>query len=278
VIIVTGASGYLGRQVARSFVARNREVVGTYFSTPLPKGDFASVSLDIRDRKAVIGLIDRFNPTAVVHCAGSDRDDDMQDVIVAGTEHLVVALQASGTRLIHISTDVVFDGNDGPYSEADEPHPLHAYGLAKTAADAIATRHENCAILRPSLIYDLDEIDHSTLGMSTRILAGETISLFTNELRCPVWRQTLSEACVELVESDFRGIVHMGGGEAVSRAEYAKLLLSWWNVDWEDRVVDVVSDSPDRPLDCRLDNSLARGLLKVPMKGVRQVISEADTA
>ena len=148
---------------------------------------------------------------------------------------------------------------------------------AKAAADEIAEEHENCVILRPSLIYDLDEMDHSTMGMSRRIDAGQTIGLFTNELRCPVWRRTLSAACVELIESDFRGLIHMGGGEALSRADYARLLLSWWNVDWQGKVIDVVSDSPDRPVDCRLDISLAEDCLEVPMKGVREVIAEADT-
>ncbi len=272
-VLVTGASGYLGRRVVRHLREAGRACVGTCFSTS--PGELATERLDLRRRADVAALVERVRPHAVIHCAGSDRGEEVREAIVGGTRNLVDALHGTNTRLLVLSTDVVFDGRDGPYTETDRPNPLHEYGRAKVEAEAIAAEHPGAVAVRSSLIYDLDEMDHATAGMTARLRAGETLQLYTDELRSPVWRRSLCQACLALVDSDFAGPIHVGGDDALSRAEYARKLFAWWQVDCTDRVLEVPAANPVRPRDCRLDTTLARRILSVPLPGVDAVLATA---
>ena len=164
-ILVTGASGYLGRRVVRHLREAGRACVGTCFSTS--PGELATERLDLRRRADVAALVERVRPHAVIHCAG----------------------------------------RDGPYTETDRPNPLHEYGRAKVEAEAIAAEHPGAVAVRSSLIYDLDEMDHATAGMTARLRAGETLQLYTDELRSPVWRRSLCQACLALVDSEFEFVI-----------------------------------------------------------------------
>ena len=115
----------------------------------------------------------------------------MWDVIVAGTRHITQAAASCGARLVHISSDVIFNGREAPYAESAEPAPLHAYGRAKAEAEKIAAAYANHAIVRTSLIYGLRLMDRGTAWMVEALRAGEPVTLFTDQIRNPVWAQQL---------------------------------------------------------------------------------------
>lgn len=272
-LLITGGSSYLGQHLT-PLAAAEHETHYTYFrNDPLatPYGH----RLDLRDGAAVAALVAALRPEAIIHTAGSNRVDDMATVIEAGTRHVVAAAAATGARLVHISTDVVFDGRSGPYTESDEPAPLHDYGRAKANAEMLVRAHPNHVIVRTSLIYGLRRMDRGTAWVVAALRAGEPVTLFTDQLRNPVWVQTLSRACLELATNDYRGVLNVAGRQALSRADFALRLLDWWRVE-ERSTLTLGESDPDRwPRDCRLDLQRATAVLSTPLPGVDEVLREA---
>jgi dTDP-4-dehydrorhamnose reductase len=139
-------------------------------------------------------------------------------------------------------------------------------------AEEIVAAYPNHAIVRTSLIYSPAHIDHSTEWISAALRAGQAVTLFDNQWRNPVAAESLSAACLELLEVPFRGVIHVAGREAMTRAEYGLRLLDWWGVS-ERSTLRVGPSGPEWPLDCRLDISLALRLLRTPLPGVDEVLT-----
>ena len=139
-ILLTGGGGYLGRHLL-PVASKQFEARYTYFNRDplnLPTG----LQLDLRDRQAVLQFVFGTQPDVIIHTAGSNRSPDMESVICQGTANIVDAASAVNARLIHLSTDALFDGLNPPYRESDPPHPLHAYGRAKAEAERIVAAHD----------------------------------------------------------------------------------------------------------------------------------------
>ena len=274
-LLITGGSSYLGRHLVPTAIGYH-DICYTYFAND-PLALDIGTQLDVRDQDAVHSLVDAFRPHAIIHTAGSNRSPDMEAVIVEGATHVVAAAGRCQARLIHLSTDVVFDGRHAPYRESDAPSPLHAYGRAKAEAELIVAGHEDHVIVRTSLIYGLDIMDRSTEWIATSLRAGEEVTLFEDQWRNPVWAESLSRACLELVGLSYRGVLHVAGEQEMTRAEFGLKLLDWWAI--EERVGLRTGPSDDRwPRDCRLDTSLAQKLLGTRLPGVEEVMARQARA
>lgn len=237
---VTGGTGYLGRELLRLAPEASSERV------------------EVRDAGAVLALFRRLRPRVVIHTAYRQEE---RDVNVDGAENVARAAAAVGARLIHLSTDVVFDGRKGtPYVESDPLSPVTAYGRAKAEAEArVSAAHPAALLVRTSLIYGGAE--PSKHELSARDPAQ---TFFTNELRNPVQVGDLAAALLELAELEVAGPLHVAGADAVSRAGFAELISG----------APVRSEpAPDtRPLDCRLDSSRAQALLRTRLRGIDEVL------
>jgi dTDP-4-dehydrorhamnose reductase len=270
-LLITGGSSYLGQALVPLALARY-ELCYTYFShdpLAMPHGQ----PLDIRDGEAVRRLASLWRPDVVIHLAGSNRSPAMEEVIRQGARHVTAAAAEWGARLIHLSTDSIFDGRQPPYRESDQPSPLHAYGQAKADAEASVARYDNHVIVRTSLIYSRTRMDRSTEWIVAALQAGKPVTLFTDQRRNPVWDETLSLACLEVAEIDYRGILNVAGRQVFSRAEFGLKLLDWWGVDERKKLRLGPSPTGAWPLDCRFDLSLAKALLKTALLGVDDVLT-----
>ena len=266
-LLITAGSSYLGQYLVKLALQEKYEVIYTTFSHDplgLPQGR----KVDVRNSAEVERLIADFCPDVVIHLAGSNRNPDVERVIVAGTENVARSAEAVHARLIHISTDVLFDGTAAPYSESAEPTPIHDYGRAKaTAEKLIALYHTNYVIIGTSLIYSLDRIDVGTQWMKTALENGETITLFNNHQRNPVLAEQLAAACLELAHLDYCGVLNVAGNQFLTRAEFALKLLNHWKIEQKNLLVS--ADTSGRfPQDCRLDITRAKQLLQTPLWGV----------
>jgi dTDP-4-dehydrorhamnose reductase len=271
-LLITGGSSYLGQHLVPA-AAASFDVCYTFFSHD-PLGISQGRKLDVRDGPAVHRLVSDFRPDVVIHTAGSNRSPDMENVICLGTEHICKAAEAGDARLIHISTDVLFDGSSPPYRESDRPSPIHEYGRAKAVAEEMVAAVPDHVIIRTSLIYGLEIEDRSTEWIRRALIAGQVVTLFEDQVRNPVWAETLSQACLELAHLDFRGILNVAGNQDMTRADFALKLLDWWGVT--ERNTLTVGPSGDKwPLDCRLDLSLAQRVLATPLLGVDAVLRKA---
>ena len=236
---VTGATGYLGSELVRL------------------RPDASTERVEVRDEDAVRELFERVRPEVVIHTAY--RQDDAS-VNVDGSENVARAAAAAGARLVHLSTDVVFDGRKGaPYVEDDPLSPITEYGASKAEAERrVAAAHPGALIVRTSLIVGGAEPSKHELAA---IGPGRW---YTNEIRSPVQVTDLANALLELAELDVSGPLHVAGADGLSRAELAELVAG--------RPVETADAPPTRPLDCRLDSSCAQALLRTRLRGVREAL------
>jgi len=239
------------------------EVLGATHTAPGP------VQVDVRDAAAVDALVRRFGPGAIVHTAYLQDGPDAEAVTAGGSANVARAAAAAGARLVHLSTDVVFAGRAGrPYTEADRPDPCTAYGRAKALAELeVARACPAAAIVRPSLIVDgRGGSRHEQLALD--VAAGRAqLGFFVDEIRCPVHVADLAAALLELAGLEHAGPLHVTGPTAVSRLELARLVTGR-----DDLPSARSADLPQpRPLDCRLDCSRARALLRTRLRGVREL-------
>jgi dTDP-4-dehydrorhamnose reductase len=270
-ILITGGSSYLGRHLVPQ-ASPDFDVHYTYYSYDPALPHAVGHQLDVRDESAVFHLLQTLRPDVVIHTAGSNRTPDMERVIVQGTQHMTAA--ANSARLIHLSTDVLFDGREPPYDEAAMPSPITPYGRAKAEAETIVQRYDNTVIIRTSLIYGLEQMDHGTRWMAEALQAGQPVTLFDNQFRNPVWADSLSRACLELVDHTFTGILNVAGQQRLSRADFALRLLDWWDVKQRQTLTVCPSEGDQWPLDCTLDLSRATAVLQTPLPGVDTILSQ----
>lgn len=271
-LLITGGSSYLGRHLVPHALQNADDVLHTYYRhrpSHLPAGE----QLDLRDGPAVRALVARWAPDVIIHTAGSNRPVETMDAVIRlGAEHVTTAARASAARLIHISTDVVFDGRRAPYREEDPPRPIHAYGRAKAAAEQTVARHHDHVIVRTSLIYGLQRMDRGTAWLVEALKASEPVTLFVDQFRNPVWVHSLCRACLELAQIPYHGVLHVAGRQRLSRAEFGPRMLDWWGITNRQTLSFGSGDAERWPADCTLDVRRALSLLKTPLPGVDAVL------
>jgi len=269
-LLVTGASGTLGQHVALRAKADGWDVVGTYHSTRTDM-DIQWHRLDIRERQAVIALVRAVHPTAIVHTAFHQRGAEIWATTAQGAAFVAQAAHDAGSRLVHLSSDAIFDGTDNPYSESAQPQPITPYGAAKAAAElAVAVVAPRAAIVRTSWIISRNPLDPHTRLILDVAAGRRPERLFTDEYRCPIGVDDLAAAVVELAAHDYAGVINVAGPDALSRYELGRLVVKAYNLlSSELPPTTVAASGLHHPADVRLDSTLARSMLKTRLHALQ---------
>jgi len=276
-VFVTGGSGYLGSALLRLGSGRPWVLGASYWSRSPGRPGVAWVRLDVRAAAAVEQALAGFRPDVVIHTAYSKASSEaLEAITVQGTAHVARACKAVGARLIHLSTDQLFDGENPPYAESALPNPLTEYGQAKLRAEhRVQEILPRATIVRTSLIWGLNPVD-ATSQMVLEIADGKRGGgLFSDEYRSFVYVEDLALALCELVGLDHQGPLHLGGAEVLSRLEFGRLIAPFHGRDPAKLPAQRRADFPGpRPGNCALDSSLAQSLLQTRLRGVREVLRE----
>ena len=233
-ILVTGASGQLGR----AFIRKSRKkynVLGTgrkYSDLcPFKKGD-------ITDRKFIKEIVDDYTPDVIVHFAamtGVDKCEQnpyaAESVNIASVEWI---LNEFSGYFIFISTDYVFDGKDGPYSEKAKTNPINVYGKTKFEAESIIRSHsKKWLILRTNVLFDYTEwTTASFVNWVVRSLRNrKSISVVLDQFNNPIWTDHLAHIINSLMEMDATGLYHSGSIEYISRYDFALMIAKKFELD-----------------------------------------------
>ncbi|MEU8272512.1 sugar nucleotide-binding protein [Sphaerisporangium sp. NPDC049002] len=191
--------------MAATYLTRSGETAGVEW---LP--------LDVRRREDVDALIGVFRPEAVINAAF--RQTDWASTAM-GAVNVALAVSAAGGRLVHVSSDAVFSGAAIRYDETCVPDPITPYGAAKAAAEtAVNAIAATAVIARTSLIIGDGDSPHEALVHSLATARARGM-LFTDDVRCPVHVVDLAAALLELAASEYHGVHHVAGADAVSRYE-----------------------------------------------------------
>ena len=269
-MLITGGSGYLGGELARCARELDWDAVGTHLTHPT-----ADVALDVRDAAGVGRLVGELAPAAIVHTAYLQGGEAMRAVNVDGAAHVAAAAALAGARLVHLSTDVVFDGEARrPYREEDATGPVTGYGQSKLEAErAVIDADPGALIVRTSLIYG-GRTPSPHERMVAEALSGERdVTFFEDEYRSPVAVGDLAAALLELCETEAAGVLHVAGPEPLTRLAIARAIASAAREDPARLRAGRSADQPvRRPRYCALDSSRAYGMLRMRVRTVGEVL------
>jgi dTDP-4-dehydrorhamnose reductase len=218
-LLVTGASGFLGRHLARHPAIADWELIAP-----------GSLTLDVRRREVVLASATEWKPQAIVHLAY--RRDDPR-TIVQGSRHVAEAAAACGAHLVHLSTDLVFGGRSTDYTESDRPDATLDYGRWKAEAEAaVLAACPSAVLLRTSLLYGTDQLSPPQLDVERAARAQTTMAFFTDEIRCPTHADDVAAAICQLADRrEVSGPLHLASPEPMDRAAFARLVARWLGLD-----------------------------------------------
>ena len=264
-LLVTGGAGFLGTHLLQR--AKDFTATGTLHRTAsaaLPGITFHVC--DLQQPEEVRILLDRVRPEIIIHTACSDQGKNFSAIAQAAG---LLAMQSAerGIRLIHLSTDQVFDGTAAPYTETSPPCPINPYGTAKAQAeDLIQSLNPQATLVRTSLLYGLRTPDRQTERLMTAATGTDPFHLFIDEWRSPIWVENLADILLELTTKEVPGILHVGGPESLNRWELGMKLLEHFDVTPTSNIQKgtIKESGLVRPPNLTFDSSTAQQLLNTP--------------
>jgi len=266
-IVVTGASGLLGASVVLQARRLGLAVAGLYHGHPLQIPGATMRQADLVDFAATRELMRSLRPETIIHCAAATNVDwcesypeETEAINVRASALLAEMACDLGARLVYISTDAVFDGNQGNYSETDQPAPVNVYGRSKLAGEhAVLERYASALIVRVN-IYGWNAQEKLSLGewFWRQLREEERVPGFTDITFCPMLVNDLAEVLWQMLERRLSGLYHVTGSEKISKYEFGRRVATTFGLDPGKVVPTRVRDASlkaRRPLDISLNTN-----------------------
>jgi len=250
------------------------------------------LTADITDRKKVFEAIRNETPDVVVHTAAftnvdaCEREKDAAwNINVLGTENVALACQEVGTRLIHVSTDFVFDGQAGPYCEDDQPLPINVYGHTKWESEKkVKEICPEALTVRICAPYDWNTVaaPNFIMWLVQQLRLKSKVRIFTDQWNTPAYLPQVSQTILDCFEKKLSGILHLSGKEFISRYDFALKVCRIFQMD-EALISPCTSTEfkqvARRPLKAGLKVERIEKLLGIPMlradEGIRLTFEQA---
>ena len=283
-ILITGSNGLLGQKLVFLFSPQNK-VIGidlqseSIFSDP----NFHYENQDITNKQLLQSRIKQYNPQIIIHTAaytdvdGCETNQEKAKLVnFEGTKNLVEICKNKKIKLIFLSTDYIFDGENGPYDEDNPPNPKSYYGLTKLQSeDFIKESGIDFLIIRSNVLYGIgkDTKPNFLTWVIDKLSQNEKIKVVTDQFNNPTLADNLAFAIQEMVERDFSGIYHIAGSEYLSRYDFALRIASKFDFDqnaiFPIQTKDLKQKAP-RPLRGGLKIEKAQRILKTTLLSVEE--------
>jgi dTDP-4-dehydrorhamnose reductase len=267
-ILITGASGLLGVYLLREACQSSDQVCGWSGSRHVEFFGIPINPVDLTTPDHVAKALEEVSPDVILHTAALARVADCQQdpqrahrVNVKGSRIAVEQAARIGARLVLVSTDLVFDGEKAPYRESDEARPVSVYGRSKREAEQVVLGYSNVAVVRLGLLFgpSLNGQPSFFDQQISALRSGRPITLYADEWRTPLALCTAATSLLAIARSSFRGLLHLGGPERLSRLEMGLRLASILGVSTEFLIPGHRPHTGEpRPRDVSLDCSLWR--------------------
>lgn len=231
---ITGGSGLLGERLA-TIANNDYELVLSHNSNPTSN----TVKCDITDKNEVEKTITENKPDVIIHCAAMTDVDLCEDKIdlaykinSEGTQNITKASEKIGAKIIYVSTDFVFDGKKGYYSEEEEVNPLGIYAKSKYDGEVQVKKYSsNWAIARVSVLYGWHKKQNFTTWVINQLRNNNPINIVTDQINSPTYADNAAEAIFEIAKQDKNGIFHTAGNDRINRFDFTKKIAEAFNLN-----------------------------------------------
>ncbi|MCX6181526.1 MAG: SDR family oxidoreductase [Bacteroidetes bacterium] len=244
-ILITGTNGLLGQKLVYALMSRNDyEVVATARGENrlLSKQGYIYESLDISNVNEVKEILSKHKPQIIIHGAAMTNVDECEikkeecwKINVDAVKYLADAAEEISAHFIHVSTDFIFDGTEGPYTEEGHPNPLSYYGESKLAAEEIVKKYKGqWAIARTVLVYGLvDNMSRSNIVLWAKgaLEKGVAVNVVNDQYRTPTLAEDLAQGCILIAEKNACGIFNISGKDYLNIVEIVEKVADFYALD-----------------------------------------------
>lgn len=244
-VLITGSNGLLGQKLVHLLrsKAQHRIIATSKGRNRISTSEgYEYVELDITNKKEVDGVFDKYQPHTVINTAAMTNvdacEDDKEGCIklnVTAVEYLIEGCKKYNSHLIHLSTDFIFDGEDGPYAEDDEPNPLSFYGQSKLDSEKLVQNSGlKWAIVRTIIVYGIaEEMSRSNIVLwaKSALEKGEALNIVNDQFRSPTLAEDLAEACWLIADKKAEGVFHISGKDLMSIVELVRRVADFYSYD-----------------------------------------------
>ena len=241
-IVIIGANGMLGQRLFEFYSALNDvELLAASVENKFVFDSQNYIQADISDRNEVKKIIYDFCPDFIINAAAftnvdkseSDREQAWK-INVKGVEYLAETARVLDSHLIHISSDYIFDGKNGPYSENDIPNPLGYYGRTKLASEnVLKISGTKNTILRTNVLYGTAKYSRPDFvkWVVDSVRSGKEIKIVDDQYNNPTFIDDLVQAINKIIELRKEGIYNIGGSEILSRYDFTMIIADYFKLD-----------------------------------------------
>ncbi len=269
-------SGCIGWNLAHRLKS-NYRVYGTYLDHPVDVDRCESLAFDLTNLGRLEKLCTAIQPRIIVHTAALSNPDVCETermlaltLNTFATRELARITSLLGSKLIYLSSDLIFDGIKGMYNEADQPAPMNYYAKTKYLGELETTNNcGNYVILRLSLVYGRSSglNENSLEKMQRQVRQGQKLRLFTDQYRTPLYAGDVVVAIERIIaDNSVKGLFHLGGPEKMSRFEFGQQFCKAFRFPLDLLVPTSLTEAKllgRRPRDCSLDSRKATRVLNL---------------
>jgi dTDP-4-dehydrorhamnose reductase len=244
-ILVTGSNGLLGQKITEHILrTKEAQLIATSKGlnrNPVKKG-YVYKELDITDEAQIQAVIKAVNPDVIINTAAMtnvdacEKDKELcQRLNVDSVKYLIRICEEKNIHLIHLSTDFIFDGENGPYTEDAEPNPVSFYGSTKLEAENLL-KASSCrwTVLRTIIVYGIvSDMSRSNIVLwaKSALEKKEPINVVDDQWRMPTLAEDLAECCLLAAQKGAQGVYNASGKDMMSIIELVERVAIFWGLD-----------------------------------------------
>ncbi|MBL7094217.1 NAD(P)-dependent oxidoreductase [candidate division KSB1 bacterium] len=231
-IIITGINGLLGQklleQAASKFSILGIDIHPEPFNKQI---NFKYEKLDITDRRLLTESILNFYPHYLINTAAMTDVDGCEKkkeqcwkINVQAVKNIVYAARKIGTKIVHLSSDYIFDGKNGPYSENDSPSPLGYYGKSKLASENVLHASDlDYSIVRTMVLYGaaINVRPNYVTWLISALKENKNLKIVTDQVGNPTLADDLAATILKIIELEKWDTFHVAGSEIIDRYKFA---------------------------------------------------------
>ena len=283
-LLITGATGLLGLNLTLVATDVGHQVTGLARTRGLRTGAFQLMQVDLAETDAALSMIEGVSPDAIIHCAAlanlnqaEESPELAQKINGEVPGELAGFAAAKGIPFLHISTDAVFDGQEGGYSETDAPHPLSIYAQTKLAGEyAVQEAYPDACIARVVFYgWSLSGTRSLSEFFFNGLSEGRSVKGFTDTFFCPLYAEDLAWILLEMLDDGLSGIYHVVSPESVSKYDFGLKIARAFGFD-ENLIQPVqmksLSRGAPRSLNLTLTSAKLEGALGWTLPGINSGI------